>query len=434
VTRGTDPYIAGHGDARFGVSAYHLALDYKLGTNHLRGVAILDVHIDQPTDSVALDLYSLTVSRVRVDGRPPRRFVHRDRKLRIDLPGQAAAGSRLQIEVRYAGKPRPMPSAFGAVGWEELDDGVLVAAQPCGAPSWFPCNDRLDDKAAYSFEITAEEGYRVVANGVLTKRSKRSGTRIWHYQQRQPMASYLAVLHIGRYGTTDVAPQVQIVHPRGLPVGGGTAFAQQAAMMDAFGELFGPYPFDGYRAVITADHLEIPLEAQSLSTFGANHAVAGWENERLVAHELAHQWFGNSLTAATWSDIWLHEGFACYSEWLWSEVSGRQPASVHAALHHRRLSQLPQDLVLGRPGAALMFDDRVYKRGALTLHALRQLLCDAGFFAMLRDWTAQNRWSAVTTADLVAHVQRYTPMDVAALIDTWVYSAPLPPITASAAT
>lgn len=110
--------------------------------------------------------------------------------------------------------------------------------------------------------------------------------------------------------------------------------------------------------------------------------MAGWNNERLVAHELAHQWFGNSLTAATWADIWLHEGFACYSEWLWSEASGGRSADELAREHHRKLAALPQDLLLGDPGRDDMFDDRVYKRGALTLHALRALLGDR-FFDML---------------------------------------------------
>ncbi|MFT4294714.1 MAG: M1 family metallopeptidase [Micropruina sp.] len=419
-----DPYVPGHGNRRYAVRSYRLDLDYKVATNHLSGRAVLEVEAVEELDQVALDLYGLNVSRVRVDGRQAR-YTHRERKLRINLGSKTKRGGRLKVEVDYAGKPRPIPSVFGPVGWEELTDGVLVASQPCGAPSWFPCNDRPDDKASYRVAVTVADGYRVVANGVLEAREKRSGRTTWRYRQSEPMASYLAVLHIGRYATTRAGDRVELVHPRGVGVGAGTAFARQAAMVDTFAELFGPYPFGGYAAVITADELEIPLEAQTLSTFGANHVVAGWDNERLVAHELAHQWFGNSLTAASWRDIWLHEGFACYSEWLWSEASGRRGAADLAAEHHRRLQGLPQDLLLGDPGRELMFDDRVYKRGALTLHALRGELGES-FFPMLRDWTAANRWSTVTTAAFVAHAQRYTDADVAALIDSWVYSAALP--------
>ena len=421
-----DPYVPGHGSRRYAVGCYRLDLDYKVTTNHLTARAVLEIEALEDLDHLALDLYGLSVSRVRVDGRQAR-YAHRERKLRITLPSKAKRGGRLKVEVQYAGKPRPIPSVFGPVGWEELTDGVLVAAQPCGAPSWFPCNDRPDDKARYRFAVTVAESYRVIANGRLEERHKRSGRTTWHFRQDEPMPPYLAVLHIGHYVSTSAGERVELVHPRGVTVAAGTAFERQADMVDTFAELFGPYPFGRYAAVITEDELEIPLEAQTLSTFGANHVEAGWENERLVAHELAHQWFGNSLTVASWKDIWLHEGFACYSEWLWSEESGGRSAAEWASEHHQRLAELPQDLVLGDPGRDLMFDDRVYKRGALTLHALRGVLGEQ-FFPMLRDWTAANQWSSVTTEAFVAHVQRYTDADVAGLIDAWVYSTPLPPL------
>ena len=152
----------------------------------------------------------------------------------------------------------------------------------------------------------------------------------------------------------------------------------------------GPYPFAAYTVVVTDDELEIPLEAQGLSIFGANHLDGRLGRERLVAHELAHQWFGNSLTLGRWRDIWLHEGFACYAEWLWSEESRRAVGRRHARRGTTRGSRpLPQDLVLGDPGPELMFDDRVYKRGALTLHALRLTVGDDAFFDALRAWTGR---------------------------------------------
>jgi aminopeptidase N len=428
---GTDPYVPGHGDARYAVEHYRLALEYKVATNHLDGRATLTVVVREATSTIALDLYGLAVAKVLVDGKRPDRFVHKDRKLKVRLAARAKSGQRLTVVVDYAGKPRPLPSLHGPVGWEELSDGALVAAQPCGAPTWFPCNDRPDDKASYDIAVTAPNGYRVVANGTLAETSTKAGRTTWRYLQPQPMAAYLAAVHVGRYTTTAVGDCLEIVHPRGLAVTDHTAFARQADMLAAFTELFGPYPFDGYRAVVTPDDLEIPLEAQTLATFGANHTRPGWENERLVAHELAHQWFGNSLTVTAWPDIWLHEGFACYSEWLWSEASGGRPVADHVREHHERLRKLPQDLVLGAPGRADMFDDRVYKRGALTVHAVRLLLGEQ-FFPMLRAWTGEHRWGAIDTPLFIAHVQRFTAQPVGPLFDAWVHAAPLPEITASA--
>ena len=220
------------------------------------------------------------------------------------------------------------------------------------------------------------------------------------------MATYLATVQIGRYELRPYAgtpvPMAAAV-PADAGPGFEAAFGRQPEMMARFVELFGPYPFAAYTSVVTADDLEIPLESQGLSTFGRNFCRDDWGAIRLVAHELAHQWFGNALTLARWQDIWLHEGFACYCEWLWSEALRRR--------HRRRsgprvtTSGSPgssQDLVLADPGPELMFDDRVYKRGALTLHALRVTVGDDAFFSLLKDWVAEHTGGSVTTEDFRA--------------------------------
>jgi aminopeptidase N len=199
--------------------------------------------------------------------------------------------------------------------------------------------------------------------------------------------------------------------------------------MKLFIKLFGPYPLSaGYTVVVTDDELEIPLEAQGVSIFGANHCDGRRGSERLIAHELAHQWFGNSVTARRWRDIWLHEGFACYAEWLWSEHSGGPKAAELARQHHQRLSAAPQDLLLCDPGPQDMFDDRVYKRGALTLHALRGAIGDDKFFGLLRDWTTRHRHGTVVTDDFTGLAANYADVSLRPLWETWLYSPRLPPL------
>jgi len=422
-----DPYLPGHGDLAFEVESYEIRLDYRVSSNRLDACAEIVVVANQAMTLVRLDLQGLDVSKVRVNGGRPARYSCRGGKLRIRLAAAAAAGDRLLIVVRYGGQPGPVPSSWGDLGWEELADGVIVAGQPGGAPSWFPCNDRPSSKATYRMSVTTESAYAVLANGVLVGRRRGASRTTWTYEQSQPMATYLATVQIGRYELRTLAgspvPE-RLLAPSKLQNAAMADFARQSAMLRVFADLFGPYPFDEYTVVVTADDLEIPLEAQGLAVFGANHIDGMLGLERLVAHELAHQWFGNSLTLGCWSDIWLHEGFACYAEWLWSERSGGKTADALARRHHRRLAGAAQDLLLSDPGPETMFDDRVYKRGALTLHALRLSLGDDTFFAMIRDWATERRFGTVSTTLFEGHAARYGR--TGALLRRWLHGMPLP--------
>ncbi|MFL6165242.1 MAG: M1 family metallopeptidase [Ornithinibacter sp.] len=434
---GVDPYLPGHGDARFQVEHYDLDLQYKVADNHLEGRAHLRLTATQALPDLELDLHALQVTSLRLTGGSVARWTHRSSRLRIRLRTAVAAGAELGVTVAYRGRPRPMPGPDGPSGWEELTDGVIVAAQPHGAPTWFPCNDRMSDKATYTVTVRTDPGYRVLSNGTLTSQ-RRVGRRVeWVHEQPVPMSTYLATLQIGRYELEAQAGAVVVpsalAAPRARMPAARTAFADQPRMLEIFSGLFGPYPFQGYTVVVTDDPLEIPLESQTLSTFGTNHLSRSWEAQRLIAHELAHQWFGNTVTAASLRDIWLHEGFACYAEWLWSESIGRTTAQEEAERHHAALARLPRDLVLTDPGRHRVFDDRVYKRGALTLHTLRRSVGDDLFFALLRVWVDRHRFGVVTTADFEALVHDETGLDTDRLLGPWLRERALPPLVGAPA-
>ncbi|MEU6721956.1 M1 family metallopeptidase [Nonomuraea sp. NPDC046802] len=420
------PYFPGHGDHRYMVSHYDLALKYRVSNNRLDGVALLTVTAAEQLSVLDLDLGAFRITGVTVDG-VPARHLHGRGKLRVTLPWSLATGAVTRVEVRYSGSPVPVRSPWGGLGWEELSDGVLVAGQPIGAPSWFPCNDRPGDKASYRIAVTTASPYRVIANGTLTAQRRGGGTTTWIYEQPEPMASYLASVQIGRYQLMEVAG-TRVAHPARLGTRVRHDFGRQGEMMAVFTDRFGPYPFAGYVVVVVDDELDIPVEAQGMSIFGRNHVDGRRGSERLVAHELAHQWFGNSLTVSCWSDIWLQEGFATYAEWLWSESSGGPPAADHARRWHEHLSVLPQDFVLTDPGVGTMFDDRVYKRGALTVHALRRTLGDGVFFPLLRAWTAERRHANVTSRDFAEHVHRHAADPTGPLLSAWLHDKPLPPM------
>ncbi|MCI9886927.1 M1 family metallopeptidase [Micrococcales bacterium 31B] len=434
ATSSNDPYVPGHGNGGYRVSRYELDLEYRVSSNRLAGKATLFAVATHPLSRFTLDLATpFKVARVSVNRARAAKYALKANKLTVTPAKPIEAGQPFHIDVAYSGNPVPLRGNWGAVGWEELTNGALATNQPYGAPSWFPCNDTLTDKASYEIAVTTDSPYAVMANGVLTDRTTRSSLTRWVFDQVEPMSTYLASVTIGQSEFVKM-PGTKVkqraIVPPSLLAPFKHDFARQDRMMSLFIELFGPYPFSRYAVVVTDDELEIPLEAQGFSIFGRNHVTGArdWAEERLVAHELAHQWFGNSLTISSWSDIWLNEGFACYAEWLASERLGRESAHEMAVRYHARLSALPQDLVLAAPGRELMFDDRVYKRGALLLHALRRELGDAAFFEAVRAWCARHRHGLVSTESFEAHMERCAPASLRAFFTAWLHEAALPPL------
>ncbi|GAA3026904.1 M1 family metallopeptidase [Gordonia defluvii] len=432
-----DDYLPHNGNLGYRVSRYDLVLQYKVSANRLAGVATITATTNVHLSRLQLDLATaMTVSRVTVNGERLR-YTHRRGKLAVTLSAPVPPGGALRIVVRYAGNPCPIRSQWGEVGWEELTAGSLCANQPNGAPSWFPCDDHPISKASYRIAVTTDSPFYVVANGVRTEKVTKATQTTWVFEQTEPMTTYLASIQIGRYESVSLATKpvpVELVAPRSLRTAARERFAPQVEMLTVFTELFGPYPFPRYTAVVTEDPLEIPLEAQGFSTFGANHCDSTSDAERLVAHELAHQWFGNSVTLSRWSDIWLHEGFACYAEWLWSERSGGQRADDWARHYYAKLAAMKPQRVLVDPGPDQLFDDWVYKRGALTLHALRLRIGDDSFFALLRHWTDKYRYSSVSTEDFTAQAAEHSSVSLADLWQSWLHTAALPPFPLAGAT
>ncbi|MFV0435527.1 MAG: M1 family metallopeptidase [Leucobacter sp.] len=426
-------YTPQSGDSRYAVEHYLLDLDYTPRTNRLAGRAQLSVEVLERTSSLRFDLVGLGVSKVRVDGQVHKRVKQSAQALRVDFEKPIAAGIRLLIDIEYAGRPRPRRSPWGAIGWEELDDGALVASQPIGAPTWFPCNDRVDDRARYSIRFTTDREFFVAATGVPGPVTRVSGKRCWTFECIVPTATYLVAVHVGPYaeyplavGTAAGLRGARLVTPAAQHVKTLRAYRPVTDMIRVFEHWFGPYPQPNLTIVVTQEELEIPLEAQGLAVFGINHNAP--TEQRLIAHELAHQWFGNSVGIARWRDIWLNEGFACYAEWIWSEASGGPTIADCAELHYARLAELPQDLRLADPGPADMFDDRVYKRGALLLEALRREMGAAAFGTLLRKWAKRYRHALVTQKRFFELAEQLSPVPVSHLWPTWLDETELPPL------
>ncbi|MFJ6195634.1 M1 family aminopeptidase [Micromonospora sp. NPDC092111] len=427
-----DPYFPTAGNSGYDVDRYTLKVRYDPATDKLAGTATVRATATADLPLFHLDLAGLTVRRVTVDGRPAR-HAREGAELVVTPAASVRSGAAFTVEVGYDGRPVALRNeAIGEGGWLHTADGAVALGQPESASTWFPVNDHPSDKAAYDFEITVPKGLVAVANGVPEgQRPAPGGWTTWRWSEAAPMASYLSTVVIGRYRTSTaehkgrpVFSAVATTLPRGAA---DESIARTVEVADYLESVFGPYPFGAYGGVVVDDpRIRYALETQSRPVYSAGFFRSG-ENTGVVAHELAHQWFGDSVSLARWEDIWLNEGLATYAEWLWAEHQGR--GTAQAAFEQRyatssdRIWQVPP----GRPGVANLFGESVYQRGGMTVHALRVAVGDEAFFRLLKTWAAEKRDGNATTAEFVATAERVAGRQLDDLFAAWLDGTERPP-------
>ena len=333
------------------------------------------------------------------------------------------------------------------MGWTAYEEGVFVASEPDASAGWFPVNDHPLDKVTYSFHITVPEPYVVAANGLLIDVVDNGASRTYVWEASDPLASYLVTVNIAEYVMlTEVGPDGLLIRnffPPDLAEDAAYDFGRTAEMIDLFSGLFGPYPFEAY-GVAVIGHVPFALETQTLSVFGTGAVTGDRSSEEVVAHELAHQWFGDSVSPARWGDIWLNEGFARYAQLLWLEhVDGPDTldrrirnmynvvgGSLWTNLSQQELRERLTELFPppGKPPSDNLFSSGVYDRGALTLHALRQRVGDRVFFEILRTHHDRHRYGTATTADFVEVSERVSGQDLERFFQSWLFEQALPDI------
>jgi aminopeptidase N len=433
-----DPYFPSAGNGGYDALHYEVALTVDPATGIVAGSTLIQSRALQDLDSFDLDLAGLDIGSVQVDGRSAE-YRRAGQELIIECPRRLAAGDVFTAYVTYSGKPVPQQESGAlALGWQQVGGVIYTLDEPQGAATWFPVNDHPSDKATYVFRITVPKPYVAAANGVLLATEARGEDQTFVWEMRQPLASYLAAVTVGDYRVEEsTAPggvTIRNYFAPDLAAKAEAAFARTPEVLAFFVGLFGPYPFDVYGVVVPDADTGAAMENQTLSLFGRDvlekrmsDATVG---EVYLSHELAHQWFGNSVTISRWKDIWLNEGLATYASWLWLEHD-RGPAALLAQVEQSWSTLSGEPLPApGDPGPGDLFGASVYRRGALTLHALRLTVGDDTFFRILRTWADRYRYGNVSTQDFIALAQEEAPnlpgSELAGLFEAWLYGKQLP--------
>jgi aminopeptidase N len=429
-----DEYYPELGNGGYDVAAYTLDLDYDPASDVLDATATIEAEATQALSSFNLDLTGLEVTAVLVDGAEARSEHDGDHELVVTPAEPIASGAPFTVEVEYGGTPGPVTSqALGPVGWRPTDDGAFVLSEPEGASTWFPGNDHPIDKAPFTIRVTVPDGLEVAANGVLQEQTPAGeGRTTWVYEASDPMATYLATVEIGQFVFEEAAGPggvtIRNVFAERVAEDASFDFGRTAEMIGVFNGSFGPYPFDVYGSVVVDEFIGVALETQTLSLFGAEIVDGQRSLEVILAHELGHQWFGDSVSVARWQDIWLNEGFATYAQWIWGEHAGGSSVDESARQAHRSMESVPELAVPppGDPGPNSIFAPSVYERGAVTLHALRLTVGDEVFFETLRTYTSEFADGNATTDDFIEVAERVSGDELSALFDEWLFQEPVP--------
>ncbi|MER6779317.1 MULTISPECIES: M1 family metallopeptidase [unclassified Streptomyces] len=426
------------GNPGYDVLSYDLSFTYKDNKSPLDAITVIDARALEALERINLDFSHGTVASVRVNGEPAQ-FENAGEDLVLTPARPVAANVPLHIEIRHTSDPRGIADG----GWLPTEDGLAMANQADAAHRVFPCNDHPADKAYFTFRITTPAGLTAVANGVAgaLPTPRAAGATTWTYRTLHPMATELAQVSIGDSAV------VAGTGPHGLPLRSVVPAADRkrlepwlqktAGHVQWMEQRVGSYPFENYGVLIAKAKTGFELETQTLSLF-ENGLFSGtgypaWYVEAVMVHELAHQWFGDSVTPRTWSDLWLNEGHATWYEALYADGLGKYSMERRMREAYQRSDQWR---AAGGPPAAPkppaagekvgLFRPAVYDGAALILYALRQEIGEKAFDRVERRWVAENKDATAGTEDFVRLASEVAGRDLTAFLKPWLYGKTTP--------
>ena len=437
----------GLGDSRYpllgngGYDVQHYTLDFDVTdveSSSLDAVTTIEAQATQDLSSFNLDFTGFDLASITVNGQPAE-FSRDGQELTVTPTHPINQGDDFAVEVQYSGSPQPTQSISVdereiPTGWVPFMGGSYVLSEPNGAENYYPVNNHPLDKASYTFNVTTPKPYEVVANGILEETIDNGDTNTYVFEARDPMAGYLSTINIYEGFNTETETsangvQIRNYFAEGIPEEQLAPFDRQPEMVDYFSEIFGPYPFEAYGSVVVNTPINVSaLETQTLSIFGLE-ALARPDLESVVAHELAHQWFGDSVSLSDWGDIWLNESFATYAQGLWIEESAGGTEALNSWVQNQfaiTAADFDNLVVPGEPPADDLFNyNSVYTWSSVGLHALRLEIGDEAFFDSLRTYTEHFQNGNVVPEDFIHITEEASGQELDPLFDRWFYSEEL---------
>jgi aminopeptidase N len=428
-----------YGNGGYDVQHYDIGVAYDPATRRLTGTTTVTATAQKSLTRFDLD-FVLTARSVVVNGQPATFSQSLTTKPADNYGGELVVrpkvavvkGSTMTVVVTYDGTPATR-LVNGFTPWITTSTGAVALGEPESAAWWFPSNDHPRDKASYDISITLPNALKGIANGVLVSHVVTGGSTTWHWQENQPMATYLAFAAMGQYSLTTgsstggvpfytaVATQVGK-----YGVAAKADIARTPEVIDWESTLFGPYPFDAMGGVVPDADFGYALETESKPVYDRIFWRSG-SAMYVVVHENAHEWFGDSVSVDQWKDIWLNEGFATYAEWLWSEHEAQGTAQTLFNAEYSRPGTDPfWATKIGDPTIPQTFDRPVYVRGGMTLNALRVRIGDTAFFSLLQDWVSAHHGGTATTAQFIALAESESGLDLTSFFDAWLFSGTKP--------
>ncbi len=438
---GPDAYFPEDGNGGYQVTHYRIHDRYRPGTDELVGRTTLTaVAGEDNLSSFHLDL-RLTPDEVTVDGQPATFSKPTKHELRVTPATPVAAGSTFRVSVLFHGFPTKVGTGTFWEAFFRSGGETAAVGEPQIGPQWFAGNETPGDKATYDITIRVPRGQQAVSNGHLVSRTVTQHWTAWRWRINEPISTYLAFFVAGRFeNRRDHVDGRSLVYS----VSRQLAKAQRERAFDLLTttprvlrwaeQRFGRYPYADAGGVMSSVPTGFALENASrpfYSWYGGPGTIG------LIVHELAHQWFGDTIALEQWRDTWLNEGFATYVEWLWEESHGRSTVDelLHATYSSEGAGSSFWDLEVSDPGPEHIFDTEVYQRGAMMLAALRCRVGAAQMGDLLRAWLVAHRDSTGTGTgtgeQFRALAAAETGEDLTAFFQHWLDDTAKPAATAA---